>query len=70
MSVAELYGAGTIKRSRRTGTQVAQLDRQIAEVLRVDHPQSVRHAFYRMADPRLLEPVGESDAVIGMSRIA
>ena len=70
MTVAEGYRTGTIKRDRRTRDRVAQLDRQIAEVLRVDHPQSVRHAFYRMADPRLLEPVGESDAVIGMSRIA
>jgi len=55
------YGAGTIKRSRRTKAQVEQLDRQILEVLRVDRPQSVRHVFYRMTDPRLPEPVEKSD---------
>ena len=27
----------------------------------MDHPQSVRHVFYRMTDPRLPEPVQKSD---------
>jgi hypothetical protein len=61
MTAAEGYGAGTIKRDRRTRDRVTQLDRQIAEVLRVDHSQSVRHVFYRMTDPRLLEPVEKSE---------
>ncbi|MDR5801604.1 hypothetical protein [Caballeronia sp. LZ001] len=30
-------------------------------MLRVDHPQSVRHVFYRMTDPRLAEPVTKDD---------
>lgn len=55
------YGAGTIKRSRRTKAQVEQLDRQILEVLKDDNPQSVRHVFYRMTNPRLHEPVEKSD---------
>lgn len=38
-----------------------QLDAQIIAVLREDHPQSVRHVFYRMTDPRLPEPVEKSD---------
>ncbi|MCF8005051.1 MAG: hypothetical protein K9L32_12795 [Chromatiaceae bacterium] len=50
-----------IKRNRRTKTQIAQLDQQILSVLRQDHPQSVRHVFYRMTDPRLLEPVEKSE---------
>ena len=37
------------------------LDAQIMAVLREDHPQSVRHVFYRMTDPRLSEPVEKSD---------
>jgi hypothetical protein len=37
------------------------LDRQIFDVLKADHPQSVRHVFYRMTDPRLDEPVEKSD---------
>ena len=45
--------ASTIKRDRRTKTRMAQLDEQIIAVLREDHPQSVRHVFYRMTDPRL-----------------
>jgi hypothetical protein len=59
---AELYGACTIKqRERRTRSRVEQLDQQILDVLTEDHPQSVRHAFYRMTDPRLPEPVEKSD---------
>ncbi len=57
----DIYSAGTIKRHRRTKAQVEQLDRQILAVLAEDHPQSVRHVFYRMTDPRLAEPVEKSD---------
>lgn len=55
------YGAGTKKRQRRTKEQITQLDRQIVEELQQDHPQSVRHCFYRMTDPRLPEPVDKSE---------
>lgn len=62
MSAATSYGASTIKRIRRTAAQVAQLDAQIVDVLSGDHPQSVRHVYYRMTDPRLPEPVEKTDA--------
>ena len=47
-----VYQAGRIKRRRRTKAQVEQLDSQILAVLAEDHPQSVRHVYYRMTDPR------------------
>jgi hypothetical protein len=56
-----VYRTGTIKRRRRTKAQVEQLDRQLLAVIEADHPQSVRHLFYRMTDPRLPEPVEKSD---------
>lgn len=56
-----VYRAGTIKRQRRTNDEIEQLDQQIIDVLREDHPQSVRHVFYRMTNPRLPEPVEKSD---------
>lgn len=56
-----VYRAGTLKRERRTAARLEQLDNQILAVLREDHPQSVRHVFYRMTDPRLPEPVEKSD---------
>lgn len=56
-----VYRAGTIKSKRRTKAQIEQLDNQILEVLQADHPQSVRHVFYRMTDPRLPEPVEKSE---------
>lgn len=61
MAARNAYRAGTIKRNRRTGDRMNLLDDQIIAVLREDHPQSVRHVFYRMTDPRLAEPVEKSD---------
>lgn len=55
------YRASTLKRSRRNSEQLEALDTQIIAVLKADHPQSVRHVFYRMTDPRLPEPVEKSD---------
>ena len=42
-----------------------QLENQIVECLREDHPQSVRFVFYRMTDPTLPVPVGKDDAGYG-----
>ena len=47
-------------RHRSTKAEIALLDDQIIKVLQADHPQSVRHVFYRMTDPRLVEPVPKS----------
>lgn len=55
------YQAGPIKRTRRTKAEVEQLERQIVEVLAADHPQSVRHVFYRLTDPRLPVPIEKSE---------
>lgn len=59
--MSEIYRASTIKRDRRSKARMEQLDEQIIGVLSQDHPQSVRHVFYRMTDPRLPEPVEKSD---------
>ncbi|MBT4890754.1 MAG: hypothetical protein HON65_14495 [Rhodospirillales bacterium] len=48
-------------RTRRSKVQIEQLRNQILCNLSDDHPQSVRHVFYRMTDPRLPEPVEKSD---------
>lgn len=48
--------------SRRTKEQIEQLQKQIIDVLKEDRPQSVRHVFYRMTDPRLPEPVSKDDS--------
>ena len=47
---------------RRTAAQGEQMERQIYEVLELDRPQSVRHVFYRLTDPRLPEPVDKTEA--------
>jgi len=55
------YGAGTANRSRATQKQLALLQDQIVSVLAEDHPQSVRHVYYRMTNPRLLYPVPKTE---------
>src|SRR3954447_11309301 len=47
-------------RERRTKAQISTLRLQMYEVLESDHPQSIRHVFYRQTDPRLPEPVEKS----------
>lgn len=55
------YRARTIKRERRSSSRLALLDDQIIAEVTADHPQSVRHVFYRMTNPRLAEPVEKSE---------
>ena len=49
-------------RQRMTKAAVEQLERQIFEVLEQDNPQSVRHVFYRMTDPRLPVAIPKTEA--------
>jgi hypothetical protein len=56
-----LSGKPVKTRARRSAEETAQLERQIYAVLAEDHPQSVRHVFYRMTDPRLPVFVEKSD---------
>ena len=49
-------------RTRRTKAEIAQLERQIIDILRVDRPQSVRHVYYRLTDPRLSVHVEKTEA--------
>lgn len=55
------YGARTIKRFRRSKDESETLNQQIIDALAADHPQSVRHVFYLMTNPRLAAPVEKSD---------
>ena len=57
----KVYQARPIKRRRRTKAEIGQLRLQIRDVLAEDHPQSVRHVFYCMTDPRLAEAVEKSE---------
>ena len=58
----EFYRPGALKRKRLTGAGIRQLENQIFKVLESDHPQSVRHVFYRMTDPRLKVPVEKTES--------
>jgi len=55
------YRPRTIKRNRRTKDEMEALDQAIIAMLEEDYPQSVRHLFYRMTDPRLAACVEKSD---------
>ncbi len=43
-----IYGASTIKRSRRTKAAVRGIRRAIKEILETDNPQTVRQVFYAL----------------------
>lgn len=58
---------GKARRKRFTKAELDTLDAQIVEVLAEDHPQSVRHVFYRMTDPRLTVPVDKTE--LGYERV-
>jgi len=60
MTQTNIYRASPIK-ARRTQSQIQQLDIQILDILREDRPQSIRHIFYRLTDPRLPEPVAKTE---------
>jgi len=49
------------KRRRRTKNQVQLLEAQICEALAGDHPQSLRHVYYVMTNPRLAEFVAKTE---------
>ena len=46
---------------RWTRAKLETLDAQILAVLKADNPQSVRHVFYRMTDPRLAAAVEKTE---------
>jgi hypothetical protein len=52
-------------RKSRTKAELEQLDKQMLQILVADHPQSVRHMFYRMTDPTLPEYVPKTDTGSG-----
>jgi hypothetical protein len=41
------------KRRRRTNAEIGRMRETMLAILEHDHPQSVRHVFYRMTNPRL-----------------
>jgi hypothetical protein len=49
------------ERKRMTSDEIEQLESQIYDVLLEDRPQSVRHIFYRMTNPRLPLYIDKSD---------
>ena len=49
-------------KTRRTRKQIEFLERHILEILEQDNPQSVRHIYYRLLDPRLDEPLAKTEA--------
>ena len=50
------------RRRRSTRAEMQQLEQQIVDLLEAENPQTVRHAFYRMTDPRLPVPVEKTES--------
>ncbi|MEL6477732.1 MAG: hypothetical protein AAFR17_10430 [Pseudomonadota bacterium] len=50
-----------MKRKRMSKAEIDILEEQILDILSDDHPQSVRHVFYRLTDPDLAVPIEKND---------
>ena len=50
------------RRGRPKTERMLQIARQILAILTQDHPQSVRHVFYRLLDPTLPLPLPKTEA--------
>jgi hypothetical protein len=61
-----VYGAGSIRRRRRTRAEMEAIREAIVDVLAEDHPMTVRGVFYRMVGTGLVEKTeGEYSRTIG-----
>ena len=49
------------RRYRHTREELEIIDSQIYDILEADHPQSLRHAFYMLTDPRLPMPINKTE---------
>ena len=52
----------TLRRTRSTKAEVQQLETQIFDLLEAEHPQSLRHVFYRN---ELLNDSGAAGSEVG-----
>jgi hypothetical protein len=55
VSAAELYGACSIKRERRSRLEIGELKSAIYAELKADHPMTVRQVFYRLVVKGVIE---------------
>jgi hypothetical protein len=60
-AVAPILSVAHDIRRRRTNVEISDMRLTMYEILLADHPQSVRHVFYRMTDPRLSCAVEKSE---------
>ena len=49
------------ERRRSTKAEMQQLHDQIFDLLAAEHPQSLRHVFYRMTDTTLVQPIEKTE---------
>ena len=54
MTASAILSTTVHKRRRRTKAEIGRMRQVTLDILGGDHPQSVRHIFYRMTDPRLI----------------
>ncbi|MGB4777491.1 hypothetical protein [Microbacterium sp.] len=65
MNTPEFYGATPVKRVRRTNAELAVIDEHILDVLRDEHPATVRSVFYRVMSAGAVEKSENGYRLIG-----
>lgn len=65
-----VYGSSTVKRSRRTKAQLAELDEAIVQAVAEDHPVTVRGVFYRVSSAGAVDKTEAGYRAVGRRLLA
>lgn len=61
----ELYGPSTVKRHRRSRTELAELDSAIVAAVETEHPVSLRGVYYRVVSASAIEKTENGYRAVG-----
>lgn len=67
---ATVYGASTVKRSRRTRAELADLDDAIVAAVHADHPVTLRGVYYRVVSAGAVEKTEHGYRAVGRQLLA
>ncbi len=67
MSASGPYGSGTVKRTRRTGVELAEVDDAIVRAVVDEHPVTLRGVYYRAVSAGAVD---KTEAATGWSAVS
>jgi len=70
MTATSVYGASTVKRSRRTNAEIANLDEAIVAAIAEDAPVSLRGVYYRCVSAGAVDKTEDGYKAVGRRLLA